>query len=131
VDGTPYKEGDSLDWAGKLGPHLVRVVVTDSAGNRTEQQYTITVNTSIQSVIQLIKRYVSTGQIKLQFMQPILAMLDQANHQLEIHDRKKAAKHLEDALKRLDKRLLQNYITDSALTALVTDIQSLIQEWSR
>ncbi|MFK7694369.1 hypothetical protein ACI5FR_16340 [Paenibacillus sp. HJGM_3] len=72
VDGNPYTEGAWLDWAGKLGPHWIHVTVTDIAGNKTEVQFNLVVETSIQSVIQLVKRYAAEGQIHNPALQQLL-----------------------------------------------------------
>jgi hypothetical protein len=129
VDGMHYSAGSALDWAGKLGTHLISVTVSDVAGNQVSASYTVTVATSIDSLLRLADRFEQEGRLNGPLAPQVGNGLDQAKHQAEAGHTVQAVKHLNDVLKHLNNGSMQAHLTAEAKTALETDIQALQQMW--
>lgn len=121
VDGSVYPEGTLLDFRGKLGKHTVDVLATDKAGNKTEKSFTFGIKTSIPSINRLLEYFIESGDLKGPLVPQLSNSLKQAEHQLEMGDKDKAAKHIEDFIKHLNNEALQKNISIYAKTVLDVD----------
>ncbi|MFC5650390.1 FIMAH domain-containing protein [Paenibacillus solisilvae] len=126
LDGKSYTIGTTMDLAGKLGDHSLRVTATDFAGNTMNQTFTFKVNTNIQSILNLIDRYIASGDIKGSLVNLLKNNLDQARHQTNKVLPKQVIHFLQEALKHLNDNPKLLYVSDDAKTVLNTDLQSLI-----
>lgn len=131
VDGMPYVPGTDLDWAGKLGTHVIQVAVTDQAGNVSQSAISVHVKTSLDAIGQLVDRYTASGQLSGPLQKQLSNNLEQVRDQLGKGHKDQAIKHMEDFLKHIDIESQQNHISAAAKTALVADAKALIQSWSQ
>ena len=127
VDGTPYVEGQTLNWAGQLGEHRIAVQVADVAGNVAEKTFMIRVTTSFASVANLIETYLQNGELQQPLAAQLGNSLKQAEHQFDLGAKDKAVKHLEDFLRHLNNKAMQKFVSDRAKSVLSSDVEALIQ----
>jgi hypothetical protein len=130
VDNTAYAPGSPLDWAGKLGALEIVVTVTDTAGNRTEILYHVTINVTLDSLIQLLSRYEAENQLSGPLVNQLSNAADQAKHHYDKGESKQAIKHLEDLLKHLNNDSMQGNVSAAAKAAIEADVSALIASWS-
>jgi hypothetical protein len=119
-----------LDFAGKVGSYTVTITAEDNAGNRLAKKFTFTVTTSIDSMRNLIDRYVKAGDLGGPLVNQLTNNLNQAQHQLDIGRPEQAAKHMEDFIKHLNNDALVNNVKDNVKTILNADAEALIKLWS-
>ncbi len=136
VDGKEYPaapavgSGVQIPMAGNLGSHSLTVVIEDLAGNKVENHIAFEVTTGIESMKQLMDRYVKEGLLKGSLTSQLSNNLDQAQHQLDIGKPDQAAKHMEDFVKHLNNEALGNDSANQVKTVLNADAQQLIQQWN-
>lgn len=130
LDGQPCENGSAVGLAGKPGVHTLRIVVIDQAGNTLDLTLSFTVETSILSMRNLIDRYAASGDLSGPLVHQLANSLNQADHHLSKGDKDKAAKHMEDFLKHLHNKALQDHVTETAKAVLSADAQALIDAWS-
>ncbi|GAA0591623.1 hypothetical protein GCM10009001_04680 [Virgibacillus siamensis] len=63
-DGETYKEGSSINLAGKPGEHKLVVTAEDKAGNTRKETYKIQVTTSASDMKKLVEQYEKNEEIK-------------------------------------------------------------------
>jgi hyaluronate lyase len=131
VDGVPYTEGTLKNWTGAYGPHLIQVVVTDTAGNVVEQAYTVTVITAVDALRMLLNGFIEDGQIQ----EPLATLLRNIVNVIEHFDgadkNKQAVKHLGDMIKHLNNNAMQDRISSDAKQGIENIILPLIETWSK
>lgn len=130
VDGKPYEAETELDWAGQLGIHTIQVNVTDAAGNRMSAEFIVRVETGPDSIRELLNRFEKDGELTAPLGVQLNAKLDQAEAHLSNGRAEEAIKHLQDFLKHLDNRGLEDGLSDRAKSVLATDADALIRQWS-
>ncbi|MFK7693572.1 OmpL47-type beta-barrel domain-containing protein [Paenibacillus sp. HJGM_3] len=130
LDGKRLENGASIDLAGKLGPHLLRVVITDQAGNTTDASFGLTMIATPEGVANLMNRYVEARELKGPLVDQLRNSLKQALHQLDKGDRGMAAKHMEDFLKHLNNEPMADQVSEAAISVLRIDATALMKEWS-
>jgi len=131
VDGKPYIPGTELNWAGNLGTHTVRIVVKDHAGNATQTEIGIQVDTDLASMGQLLQRYTESGQLTGPLQKQLANKYGQALDQFNKGHLGQAIKHMEDFLKHLNQDPLQDLIAAEAKAVLIADANALITSWSQ
>lgn len=129
VDGTLYENGTEIDLAGKLGAHTIRVVITDQAGNVTDETMTFNIKTSLSSIESLMERYIATGELKTPLAQQLKNAMKQAEHHLDKGSQQQAIKHLENFLKHLDNKAMEESVSAEAKLTLRTDVEAMMGEW--
>jgi hypothetical protein len=130
LDGQPYAVGTTVDLAGKLGVHNLHISAADQAGNVVDQTVSFKVDTSLQSIIHLIDRYIGSGDIKGALVYVLKNIVDNANVQVSKGLPNEAAKLLPEFLKHLNGNPKLLYVSDNAKAVLTTDLQALIAAWS-
>jgi len=97
----------------------------------TFQSNVITVNvvTSIQSLSNLIGLYEKSGGISGPLVPQLSNCLNQAEHQLNKGEKDKAVKHIEDFLKHLNNKAMEQYIVQTSKVILNKDAEVLIDMW--
>ncbi|MEF3302222.1 cadherin-like beta sandwich domain-containing protein [Paenibacillus sp. GYB003] len=130
LDGQPYGNGTVVDLAGKLGVHSLRIVLTDQAGNVADTTLTFAVETSIKSILNLLQRYVDSGELQGAHIRLLKNKLNQANHQASKGSYDTAAKFVGEALQQLNEKTKPLVISETAKTALTADLQALWDAWS-
>jgi 3',5'-cyclic AMP phosphodiesterase CpdA len=131
VDGTIYENGSEIDFAGKLGSHSIRVVISDKAGNVTDETTIFNIKTSLSSLQSLIERYIATGELKAPLAQQLKNDKNQAEHHWDNGTKQQAIKHLEKILKYLDKNTNKELISTKAKSTIKTDVEAISSEWSK
>jgi hypothetical protein len=129
-DGQAYNNGSTVDLAGKLGVHTLRIIALDKAGNTTDQTITFKVETSIESVKYLVDRYIASGDIKGSLVPLLKNLLNQSQAKLSSGLPKQAAKFLADIFKHIDSNPKQLIISEKANAVLQSDLQALLTVWS-
>jgi hypothetical protein len=130
VNGSVYAEGVPLDFAGRLGDHLIGVSATDAAGNKAEQTYTLRIYASVEGMLWLLDRYAATGDVSGPLIPQLRNSLEQVRHQYDKGHMKQAEKHMGDFLKRMNNLSHQEHISDLAKQALTVDANDLIARWT-
>jgi hexosaminidase len=130
VDGMPYVPGTALEWAGKLGTHVIQIVVTDKAGNVSQSVINVNVKTSISAMKELVERYFASGDLKGSLKNELLEKLKDAQEHFSKGNVKETIDDMKDILEKIDKPNKKDQISDRAKTALVADANALIQSWS-
>lgn len=127
-NGDTYKDGTSMDLAGKPGTYELVVTAEDKAGNVTEKTYTIHVTTSAADMMTLVKRYDEAGAFSDDKTAHAL------NLQLTTIDRfekkeagVKVVKHLEGLNTLLEH--MKDSISEDAYQALKADLDYLTDKW--
>jgi hypothetical protein len=87
------------------------------------------IETSLESMEQLLDRYIQTGEVAGPLVPQLSNGLKQAKHHLDKGDPDKAAKHMERMLKPLNHPVIGDDVSDAAKAALTTDANALIQVW--
>jgi hypothetical protein len=128
IDGQPYTNGAAYDLAGKLGQHKLNIIISDQAGNTVNATVSFKVNTSIQSLIHLIDRYIASGDIKGSLVPLLKNLLDQAGHHFDKGPSKEAGKFLEQVVQHLNDNPKLLYVSDNAKAVLTADLQALIAQ---
>jgi antitoxin component of RelBE/YafQ-DinJ toxin-antitoxin module len=131
VDGVPYTEGTLMNWTGAYGPHLIQVVVTDTAGNVAEQTYTVTVITAVDALRMLLNRFIEDGHIQEPLATLLRNIVNVIEHLEEADKNKQAVKHLGDMIKHLNNNAMQDQISSDAKQAIENTILPLIEVWSK
>lgn len=132
IDGKVYsidpqtQSSIDIDLAGKAGSYTAAIVIVDNAGNRLEKTFKFTVTTSINSIRQLIDRFIKSEELKGSLVPQLTECLNQTQHKLDIERPDQAAKHMGDFIKHLNNEALQNDIGNNAKTVLITDAEALI-----
>ncbi|WJH36880.1 hypothetical protein N6H14_14955 [Paenibacillus sp. CC-CFT747] len=127
VYGAIAENGGLYDLAGRLGPVKVHVTVTDHAGNRAEAEYTLNVTTNYDSVLRLLARYESAGEVAKPLSEQLQAAIRQAKQMEDDGKPKQALKHLEDFVKHLQNDAMQKFISNQAKQALASDANELLK----
>ncbi|KRE49858.1 Ig-like domain-containing protein [Paenibacillus sp. Soil724D2] len=130
LNGERLTNGASVDLAGKLGLHTLRIVITDQAGNTTDESVGLTITATPEGVSKLMDRYVEAGELKSPLVEQLRNSLNQALHQLDKGDKDNAAKHMQDFLKHLNNEPQANNVSAAVMFVLGTDANALITEWS-
>ncbi|PZE22794.1 alpha-galactosidase [Paenibacillus xerothermodurans] len=128
LDGEPYANGSTVDFAGKLGVHKLQAEVTDEAGNTAAQTVTIHVKTSIPSMITLIDRYIDSGDISGALVNELKNALEQAQKAIEQGKYKQAKVHLMNFVEHAHQEPRPIQISASAKQALMTDAKALVAQ---
>lgn len=129
IDGEPYMEGTAINYAGRLGSHAVNIEVEDKAGNTTKSIINFEITTSIASMRKLITNYIVSGDLKGPLVPQLSNALDQAEHHLSKGRKEQASKHMENYIKHLNNRALEENITPEAKAILDSDAKYLITLW--
>ncbi|NOU74995.1 hypothetical protein GC098_27025 [Paenibacillus sp. LMG 31458] len=129
LDGKRLENGAALNLAGKLGLHTLHIVITDLAGNATDDFIRFTTAVIPEGLSNLIDGYATAGELTNPLVNQLRNSLDQALHQLDKGDKYKAAKHMQDFLKHLDNEPMAGYVSDSAKSVLTADANALIAAW--
>ncbi|PZE19871.1 Ig-like domain-containing protein [Paenibacillus xerothermodurans] len=130
LDGQRLDNGASVDLAGKPGPHTLKIVITDQAGNTTNESVRFLISVTPEGVSSLIDRYAAAGELQGPLVNQLRNSLNQARHQLEKGDKDKAANHMGDFLQHLDKKSQDDNVSDTAKAVLTADANALIEAWS-
>ncbi|WP_261306213.1 FIMAH domain-containing protein [Paenibacillus andongensis] len=130
LDGKRLDNGASVDMAGKLGMHTLKIVITDQAGNKTDELVHFTIAATIEGMSNLIDRSVKAGELKGPLVNQLRNSLDQAKHQLSKGDKDKAAKHMQDFLSHLNNKSMTDNISETVKSILTADVNALIEVWS-
>lgn len=128
VDGVPYQEGTELEYDGELGTHSIDLTVKDVAGNIIEKTFTFEVTTSIPSIRNLVNRYHKINKIENPLYSQLINKLKQSEHKQQKGELSKAKKHLEEFIDHLNKKPMQDLITDERKHILLTDVNYLIEK---
>jgi hypothetical protein len=134
IDGTDYiidpktQSSIDIDLAGKALGYTAVIVAMDNAGNRLEKKFSFTVTTSIDSMKNLIDRYVKLGKLSGALVVQLTNSLDQAQHQLDIGKPNQAIKHEEDFVKHLNNKTKDSYVSDDVKSILNADAKVLINK---
>jgi hypothetical protein len=130
IDGEEiYSE--TIDFIGKPGEYVVKIVVEDNAGNKSEINYAISVIVSTDSINTLVEQFASAGEMSKSLVSQLTNNLSQAQHQFSKDDKNKAIKHIEDFIKHLNNPAKQEDISQKAEEILNTDANYLIKLWSK
>lgn len=130
LDGQQVENSASIDLAGKLGPHTIKVVATDVAGNTADVTVNFTISATSGGLSNLIERYASTGELRGPLVPQLSNNLMQALHHLGKGDKDTAVKHMQDFLKHLNNEPMEDQVSASAKAVLETDANALIAAWS-
>ena len=132
IDGEVYiidtntQQSVVIDMAGKPGSFTALVTLEDFAGNQLETSFSFNVTTSINSMMELVSRYMNSGELSGPIIPQLTNQLMQAQHQLDKGDSNHAAKHLQDFLDGLNNKALVNYSSEKAKTVLNADAHKII-----
>ncbi|MFP5111400.1 family 20 glycosylhydrolase [Bacillaceae bacterium C204] len=132
IDGEVYvidtktQQSVDIDLAGKLGRFTALVTLEDEAGNQLETSLSYNVTTSINSMMELVSRFINSGELSGPIIPQLTNDLDQAQHQLDIGEPDHAAKHIQDFLDRLNNKALISYSSEKAKTVLNADAQIIL-----
>jgi hypothetical protein len=132
IDGEVYvidtktQQSLDIDMAGKTGSFTALVTLEDVAGNQLESSLSFNVTTSINSMMQLVSRFINSGELSGPIIPQLTNHLDQVQHQLDIGKPDHAAKHLQDFLDRLNNKALVNYSSEKAKTVLNADAHKIL-----
>ncbi|RAV10905.1 FIMAH domain-containing protein [Paenibacillus contaminans] len=129
VDGTPYVSGTQLNWAGRLGTHILLVSVTDQAGNTSQKAINVSVTTSGQSMQLLLSGFSAIGDVAGPLQNQLSNSLAQALDHFAKGHKTQAVKHMQDFLKHMNKAK-QGSLSDEAKQIFTTDANALIEAWS-
>jgi Carbohydrate binding domain. len=138
LDGNVYdidpqmQAGIDVNLAGKLGSHTAVITVEDKAGNRSEENLSFTVTTSINSMKQLVKRFEKSNDLKRPLPTVLTAILDQKQKMLDKGRPDIAAKLMEVCLKIVDNKAFKmlGTIKENARVVLHADGEWLKNKWS-
>ncbi len=134
LDGRPYESGErmDLDLSGMLGDHVLEVAVTDHAGHISVASisFSVELSVSLEALVQRIEEYVQSGALAGPLVNQLTNMLATAEHHLNKGDSEKAAKHMDDFLKLLEKPASSTHVTEEARAILRTFAKVLIEEWT-
>jgi hypothetical protein len=130
VNGEVYEQGTPIDFAGRLGEHLVEVTVADAAGNAASAAYTLEIAASIDGMLQLAERFAAAGELAGPLVPQIMNSLQQAKHHLENGRPEQAAHHLRSMIQRMNNLPQAGHISEKAKRVLETDALSLIEKWT-
>gem|GEM_PF-663793 len=136
IDGINYsinlqkRSNINIDLAGKVGSYMATITVEDIAGNRLEKNFSFTITTSINSMRQLIDRYVKAGKLGRSLEDQLSNSLNQAQHQLDKGKLTMAVKHMNDFIKHLNNKAQRNNVEANVKTILNADVEALIKMWS-
>ncbi|MFK7693090.1 Ig-like domain-containing protein [Paenibacillus sp. HJGM_3] len=114
-----------IDFAGMPGSHMATIFLEDQAGNTLETSLTFTVTTSIDTIRNLLIRYMDSGYTA----GPLYNNLDQAQHQLDNGRKQQAAKHLQDFVKHLDNEAFGKNMGEREKKILQVNADLLIRMW--
>ena len=121
-----------IDMSGKVGNYSARITVKDYAGNSFETVFPFNVTTSIESMRNLIERYVKSNKLAGRILAQLNNNLDQVQHQIDIGRYEQATKHMKDFIKHLNNEALGNSADDKVKVVLNVDahfmIESLLRE---
>lgn len=120
---TTTQQSIDINMAGKLGSFTAQVTLEDAAGNKLETSISFNVTTSINSMIQLVNRYIDSGELTGPIIPQLTNDLKQAQHQLDIGRPDHAAKHIQDFADRLNNKALSYCSSEKAKTVLNADAQ--------
>ncbi|MDQ0914475.1 OmpL47-type beta-barrel domain-containing protein [Paenibacillus sp. V4I5] len=130
LDGKRLDNGASIDLAGKLGLHTLKIVIIDQAGNKTDESVRFTIAATPEGLSSLIDRYAKAGELKGPLVNQLRNSLDQALHQLDKGDKDKAVKHMQDFLKHLNNKSMEDNVSETVKSILTADANALIESWS-
>ncbi|PAE38039.1 family 20 glycosylhydrolase [Bacillus sp. 7884-1] len=132
IDGEVYvietktQQDVVIDMAGKPGIYTALVTLEDVAGNQLETSLSFNVTTSINSMMQLVSRFINSGELTGPIIPQLTNYLKQAQHQLDIGNPDNADKHIQDFLFQINNKALINYSSEKAKTVLNADAQKIL-----
>lgn len=131
LDGVLYEAGleQIIDYAGQLGEHTLEMAGADHAGNTAEAVITFQIETSLESMEELIGRYIQAGEVTGPLAPQLTNKLRQVRHHWGKGDTSSAIRHMGGVLKSLENPSMSGHISEAAHAALKTDAMALIQEW--
>ncbi|MDQ0887758.1 hypothetical protein QFZ81_002846 [Paenibacillus sp. V4I9] len=130
LDGKRLENGASVDLTGNLGLHTLKIVITDLAGNKTDETVSFTIAATPEGLSNLIDRYAKAGELKGPLINQLRNSLDQALYQLGKGDKDKALKHMQDFLKHLNNMSMTDNVSETVKSILTADAKALIEIWS-
>ncbi len=132
IDGEVYiidtktQQSVDIDMADKPGSFTALVTLEDLAGNQLETSLSFKVTTGINSMMELVRRYMNSEELTGPIIPQLTNHLNQAQHHLDIGEPKNAAKHLQDFIDSLNNKELVKYSNEKAKTVLNADAQKII-----
>lgn len=126
-DGEAYKEGTTIDLAGKPGTHALTVTAVDNEGNIQEATYNIHVTTSAADMKNLVKRFENDGEfISDDAARTLHTHLVAVERFEEKENDEKAVKHLDGFKLLLTHQKENELISEQAHQILKADADYLI-----
>jgi Arabinogalactan endo-1,4-beta-galactosidase len=104
--------------------------IAASTGNMKEVTATVDTIISINSMKQLMNKYISSGKLMGPLVPQLSNNLNQAQQQIGINNLKQAAKHMEDFTKHLNNKAMERNISADAKAEFNSDAVVLIDLWS-
>jgi beta-galactosidase len=119
----------NIDFTGKTGEYTAVITLEDKAGNKTSCTVNFKVTTSINSMTQLMNKYIKSEDLSGPIIDQLTNNLSQAQHQLDINRPDQAEKHMEDFIKHINNPALQDHVGEIASAVLNSDGEVLTKAW--
>lgn len=119
-----------IDMSGKPGYHTAVIICEDIAGNLSEQSFSFTIKTSINSMSNLIGYFAKSGDLCWSLECQLMNDLDQAQHKLDIGRPDLAVNHMNNLMKHLSSNMSDNKISNNAIAILSSDAEALSKMWT-
>ncbi|GAA0591638.1 hypothetical protein GCM10009001_04700 [Virgibacillus siamensis] len=131
-DGETYKEGSSINLAGKPGTHELVVTAEDNAGNTQEKNYTIHVTTSAADMKTLVKRFKEDGAFANdQAARALRTHLISVNQYVEEKSTDKVIKHMKGFKTLLRYQKENELLTEEAYQVFKADADYVLKKWKQ
>lgn len=85
---------------------------------------------NIHSIRDIIEKGISSGDLRDPLAKQLKQGLNQAEHHLNKGKHTQATKKMQDFLRALNKKPMQDYISEELREVLVADVEKLIKEWN-